>query len=165
MKLKLVRLLPLAIGCLLLTSCFPSGNIVGSAQVSTNVSNFADPGDIAYLNVNGGAVTTPNGIRYRLNKASFSIPSREIFLSSIRFNEVITENIPKSDILNSRLKGKNTCAYVEGVFKEDGQRFQIWIIEESGQQSMFMSASAGGLYDGAIIGGKLQIGGRNLCRV
>lgn len=171
MKLKKRIMLGCIFLCslLLTTACLPpiptlrNGTVVGSAQFSTIISNFSDLGEIAYVNVNGGAVTTPNGVRVRLNKASFSIPARGIFLTATRFKDVSTENIPRSEIMASRVKGKNTCAYVEGIFNEDGQTFQIWILGDSGQQYMYMTASAGGFYWGEITSGKLHIGGRNLC--
>lgn len=163
-KKRIFKSLVTVAGLILLTSCMPSGNVVGSAQFSTISSNFSDPGDITYLDVNGGVVVTPNGIRTRLNKAKFSIPSKGIFLTASRFRDVSTDNIPKSIITDARLKGKNTCAYVTGTF-DDGQDFAAFIYLEplTNKPTILLGASAGGEYVGQLSSGKLQIGGRNLC--
>ena len=164
MKFKPVRILALVSSLLLLTSCIPSGNIVGNAQFTTIESNFADSGDVSYLELNGGTVITPNGVRVRLNKANFSIPSKGIFLTASRLNDVDPTKIPKSVIMDSRMKGKNNCGYATGVFN-DGQTFGVIIFADplTDARFVFLQASGGGIYLGALSGGKVQIGGRNLC--
>lgn len=146
-----------------LTSCIPNGNVVGNARFVTIDSNFADAGDISIFEVNAGIVSTPNGTRIRLNKANFSVPSKGIYLTSAKFNDFIQESIPKSAIADSRLKGKNTCGYVNGVFN-DGQIFSAILFSDVAKNTfIFLQADAGGIYYGQAVTGKIQIGGRNLC--
>ena len=149
---------------ILLTSCVPSGNVVGSAWFTTNSSNFSDTSHMAFVEVNGGAVATPNGVRLRLNKASFSIPEEGIFLTATRFIDVEALKIPKSVFFNSRLNGKNTCAYVAAILN-DGQSFgAVFSVDPTTKVTfLILAAEAGGVYEGQLSSGKLQIAGRNLC--
>jgi hypothetical protein len=149
---------------LLLTSCIPSGNVVGSAWFTTVESNFSDLSNMAFVEVNGGAVATPNGIRLRLNKATFAIPAQGIFLTATRFKDVDPTIFPKSEFFVSRLKGKNTCAFVSG-YLNDGQFFIAGFFADPTTKMNYLAlaASEGGIYIGQLSSGKLQIGGRNLC--
>ena len=173
------KLIPIVISVALavsLTGCIPSGNIIGKANFTTITSNLASQGDIATIDINGGIVATPTGLRFRTTKSSFSV-NGTTFISS-KFDYLSPGPIPREEFASSRLKGKNVCGVAVGT-ANDGSQFAVGLI-------LVISAISNELFDAfgvritsdsqlmAIEGNSfdwlgyapaksLKIGGRNLC--
>lgn len=156
---------------LLLSSCVPSGNAVGKAEFTTIDSNFLTPtgvlnvGDLVIVDVNGGIVATPKGLRLRLNKMTFTTPTRGLFLYVNKYNDVISGPIPKDIFTSSKVKGRNFCASLAGTFN-NGVNFVAAIYgnpKDSSQLLAIYSLDDAGYFIGQTTAGNIQIGGRNLC--
>ena len=153
------------ISLLMLTGCIPSGNVVGKADFKEIDSTFANDDWIGHLEINAAAVTTPNGIKYRITKMVLMFPGHDISFKASKQMFVNSYAIPKSEILSSQLKGRNVCGWVEGQL-DNGSYFLAGIYgspNEGAQGLIFANNEFGYWFVGESINGKLQIGGRNLC--
>ena len=188
---KVISILSVLALSLSLTSCMPSGNIVGKATFTTLESSFATPGDLVNINVNGGMVITPKGLRIRLTKATFQGPYFNFAAS--KSSELIASDNPelggisfsKENLLFSRLKGKNACGYLYGQTSGNfnGQSFepspfvmalfnpgstldaflsQINLSIPTGYQLLLIQGEGFG-WAGFAPANSIKIGGRNLC--
>lgn len=159
-----------------LTGCIPSGNIVGKANFTTIASNLASQGEIATIEINGGVVATPTGLRFRMTKSNFSVSGTTYTASKI--NDVMQGPISREEFASSRLKGKNVCGYAAGITTDGGQ-FAVGLILVTSEISNILfnefgvripsdsqlMAIEGNSFDwlGYAPAKSLKIGGRNLC--
>ena len=172
---KLISILSVLALSLSLTSCIPSGNIVGNATFTTIESTFASQGDAAQININAGIVATPKGLRVRVNKATFSVNG--LVFRALKNSEFIPANSPslfgidlsRASFANSRLKGKNFCGGLMGSL-EDGTQILMAVgnIDSQGNQAAQIVAldensQPANFWIGYAPDNSLKIGGRNLC--
>jgi hypothetical protein len=173
---KIITPILAGILALSLTGCIPSGNIVGKANFTTIDSNLASQGEIATIDINGGVVATPTGLRFRTTKSSFSV-NGTTFITS-KFSDVIAFSIPREEFASTRLKGKNVCGRVFAT-ATDGSQISILLITETSEiidfvfnefgviltlDSQLMVITSNNFYWLGYAPAKtLKIGGRNLC--
>ena len=180
---KVISILSVLALSLSLTSCIPSGNIVGSATFTTIESSFGSPEQQARISINGGVTVTPKGARVRLTKANFSINSSNF--TALKMNEFQTIDIPREEFVNSRLSGKNACGWLGGT-TTSGNVFQLALFNPNANinsaigeefnyaipansQVLLIVINDNGYIDesdywiGFAPANSLKIGGRNLC--
>lgn len=144
-----------------LTGCIPSGNVVGKANFITSESNFASEGDIATIDINGGVVATPKGLRFRVTKASFY--ANGVYIIAAKNNFLEPYDFTKNDFASARLKGKNICGSLGG-YTVDGVQFALLLAAPKGETQFLYIQTDNNLYwIGQASPNSLKVGGRNLC--
>lgn len=160
---KIITALIAGVLAISLSGCIPSGNIVGKSQFETTYSSgFADVGQTANVEINGGVVATPKGLKFRVNKANLLVNGTSFVAPPGSFFEPI-DYWTKSDFAYSRLKGKNICGALGG-FTSGGLPFAVILTQVSGdRQQLQILAEDGFEWVGTAPANSLKIGGRNLC--
>ena len=168
---KIISAISVLTIALTLSGCIPSGNIVGKANFTTIESSFANPGDSAFFEVNGGITPTTKGLRLRITKANFSVGS--ITTSAAKINEILPDSVYPRDLFKfERLKGKNPCGYITGTTKEDIPFVIALLNPESGIENppgippnsqILAVVTIDNYWFGYAPANSLKIGGRNLC--
>jgi hypothetical protein len=167
MKRKVLLAIALMTSTLMLTSCIPSGNVVGSGEfIITYSSSGLGIGQSAFLNVNGGVVATPKGNRFRTTKAIFRVPTMDVLYTVSKYREVFIGEIPPSAFQASKLKGRNTCGTFIGVTDQGLEITGFLVSPIKGIYSLLIFIRGSGVFEyfeAESDTAKLNIGGRNLC--
>lgn len=150
-----------------LTGCIPSGNIVGKATFySVGDFNTSDTPQVT-VDINGGVIATPKGLRARVTRASFILGG--ITYQAGKSNELLLGDPPaKLDFADSRIKGRNICGTVSGK-TSSGADFTMLLVADPGSETQLLAivvdveGANPQYWLGSAPAGSLKVGGRNLC--